>query len=53
MDVERYEVEEQLDSVQRLRQVLRAVDRQLAAVGKFLEDLDFNLRHEGGNIVED
>ena len=44
--IDRFELYDQIDSLRRVKQVLLAVDRQLAAVCCYLEELEFNARHE-------
>ena len=43
---DRFELCDQIDSLRRVKQVLLAVDRQLAAVCRYLEEMEFNARHE-------
>lgn len=45
MPLDRFELLDQVDSLRRIRQVLLAAERQLAALSAWLEDVEFNLRH--------
>lgn len=45
MEIDRFELEDQIDSLNRVCKVLLAAERQLAALAGWLEEVEFNLRH--------
>lgn len=45
MEIDRFELEDQIDSLNRVCKVLLAAERQLAALAGWLDEVVFNLRH--------
>ena len=54
MGIDRFELADQVDSLNRIRQVLLAAERQLAALAGWLDEVEFILRHsERSGGIED
>lgn len=51
--IDRFELVEKIESLNRIRKVLNAIDMHISSIVAWLEEVEFYLRHEERSITDE